>query len=1405
VVETLNGQSVTVTINDDGIFVNDAQVIVADLEAQNGVVHVIDAVLLPELEEELPETVFDIIQDSEVHETLEVGIIAAQLVDDLESEGPFTVFAPTDDAFDALPDGVLEALLADPRELGEILLYHVLSGQVLAADLMDGQTATTLLGEDITITINDDGVFVNDAQVTVTDLLAQNGVVHVIDAVLIPSEEVDCDEEVEGGTVALEDGSTEITIIVDDEEDVLTFTSEGADEDANFAYVITDDQNNILALPPSNMADLNGAGVGICRVWGLSYTGNITAMMGDNAAEVDLSDECFDLSDNFITVTRVEPELPATVVDIIVNSDVHNTLEAAVIAAELADDLSGEGPFTVFAPTDDAFDALPEGTVEALLEDPTGDLAQILLYHVVSGSVLSTDLMDGMVVETLNGQSVTVTINDDGIFVNDAQVIVADLEAQNGVVHVIDAVLLPEEEEETNTVFDIIANSDIHETLEAAIIAADLDEALQGDGPFTVFAPTDDAFDALPDGVLDALLEGPVGDLQNILLYHVLDGTRTADSFIDGQRVLTRQGQTVTVTINDDGVFINDAQVTVADIAADNGVVHVINAVLVPDDGPSDSFLEIRPPSRVVGAEAGEVIFVVFTNTTWSISGDDDWYEVFIRESSGTKFIKVIYDANEEGPARTAVLTINATTGESETFTLTQSGSDDFVAVTPETIDVSAVMGMTSFDVIASGDYSVDTDADWLTLSEDGNTVNIMYMSNSSFETRSATITVTSAGGATATVTVNQGASEDIDIFFELRPDNLTVSAEAGEAQFVVYTNAIWAISTDADWLEFFVDEGQGTGFIKVIYEANEGATRTATFDIVTSTGESGTFTLTQEGTGGEELPATVVDIIVDSEVHETLETAVIAAGLVDALSGEGPFTVFAPTDEAFAALPEGTVEALLEDPMGQLSQILTYHVVSGRVLSTDLMDGMVVETLNGQSVTVTINDDGVFINDAQVTVADLEAQNGVVHVINAVLIPEEDGGNEDGVAQLFASSNTSGTIGVYELGENGAVSMSTIDGAPMDADGIYYDTETDVLYQLSRTDNVVNAYSNVSSGTPELTATSTSDFSNGREIAISGNRLVVAQDANEGNGMQNRLVVYEFSPTAIELVASYDVTINLWGIHAVEDDLIAIVDNSSDVAIYGGFFDNEETSGTLNVSRLVTVEGLVRTHGVTYDADEDVMYLTDVGEASSDSDGAIIVIDDFSAVIDQEDDDDMDDDNLIDSDEQVRVAGSATLLGNPVDIAYDTENEVIYVAERANGGGRILGFAVPSESGNVEPIYSDDFAGASAVFFSGSMEERIIEPTTIDQRSAITVDLTLFPNPTSSTLNVQVEASEERRVDVQVIDYNGRILQVLAGQVLFSGQNNLQIDASNLANGMYYLRIIGQDVVQDARFMVTK
>jgi uncharacterized surface protein with fasciclin (FAS1) repeats len=132
-----------------------------------------------------------------------------------------------------------------------------------------------------------------------------------------------------------------------------------------------------------------------------------------------------------------------------------------------------------------------------------------------------------------------------------------------------------------------------------------------------------------------------------------------------------------------------------------------------------------------------------------------------------------------------------------------------------------------------------------------------------------------------------------------------------------------------------------------------------------------------------------IVDTAVDAGSFTTLVAAVQAAGLVDTLKGEGPFTVFAPTDEAFAALPEGTVESLLlPENKDQLAAILTYHVVAGKVMSTDLSNDMMAPTVQGGDVTI-MTEGGVTVNGANVVTADIEATNGVIHVIDAVLLPE--------------------------------------------------------------------------------------------------------------------------------------------------------------------------------------------------------------------------------------------------------------------------------------------------------------------------------------------------------------------------------------------------------------------------------
>ncbi len=285
--------------------------------------------------------------------------------------------------------------------------------------------------------------------------------------------------------------------------------------------------------------------------------------------------------------TATEAPMEASdIVDTAIADGRFTTLVAALQAAELVDALKAEGPFTVFAPTDDAFAALPAGTLESLLlPENKQALTDILLYHVVEGKVMAADVTGLKSATTLLGKDVTVKVDMGNVYINDAKVIITDIETSNGVIHVVDAVILPPTEEAaSNTIVDIAVADGRFTTLVAAVTAADLVETLSGEGPFTVFAPTDDAFAALPEGTLDSLLlPENKQQLTDILLYHVVSGKVMAADVVTLPSATTVLGKDVTITVKDGKVFLNDTvEVIITDIEASNGVIHVIDAVLLP-------------------------------------------------------------------------------------------------------------------------------------------------------------------------------------------------------------------------------------------------------------------------------------------------------------------------------------------------------------------------------------------------------------------------------------------------------------------------------------------------------------------------------------------------------------------------------------------------------------------------------------------------------------------------------------------------------------------------------------------------------------------------------------------------------------------------------------------------------
>ena len=271
----------------------------------------------------------------------------------------------------------------------------------------------------------------------------------------------------------------------------------------------------------------------------------------------------------------VEPRL-GTIVELAQDAGNFTTLVDAVTAAGLAGTLEGDGPFTVFGPTDAAFAGLPAGTLDALLADQAR-LTAVLTYHVVAGEFDAEAALQAGVLETVNGQELLVTEQNGTVFVDGVPVVDADLRASNGVIHAIGSVLLPAEQ----NVVEIAQESGGFETLVAALVEAELAGVLAGDGPFTVFAPDDDAFAALPEGTVDDLLADQAA-LTDVLTYHVVPGRLLSPEVLASGTLTTLQGGTLDIEVVDGEVLVNGATVTAVDIQGTNGVIHVIDGVLVP-------------------------------------------------------------------------------------------------------------------------------------------------------------------------------------------------------------------------------------------------------------------------------------------------------------------------------------------------------------------------------------------------------------------------------------------------------------------------------------------------------------------------------------------------------------------------------------------------------------------------------------------------------------------------------------------------------------------------------------------------------------------------------------------------------------------------------------------------------
>ncbi|SMO75240.1 fasciclin domain-containing protein [Gracilimonas mengyeensis] len=266
-----------------------------------------------------------------------------------------------------------------------------------------------------------------------------------------------------------------------------------------------------------------------------------------------------------------------TVVETAQESDNFTILVEALYDTELDAALSGPGPFTVFAPTNDAFNALPSGLLESLTNE---QLAQVLQYHVLAGEIAAGDLESSQAVQTLTEETIYVTVSSEGeVMVNNtAEVINPNIEASNGIIHAIDGVILPNE---FQNIVEIASKNYELSTLVSLVAEAGLVETLQGDGPFTVFAPTNEAFEEV-----SSTLEGLSAEqVREVLTYHVatVEALSTEIASNDLTELPTVQGENITITLSGAEVVINgSAGVNEVDLQGTNGVVHIIDSVLLP-------------------------------------------------------------------------------------------------------------------------------------------------------------------------------------------------------------------------------------------------------------------------------------------------------------------------------------------------------------------------------------------------------------------------------------------------------------------------------------------------------------------------------------------------------------------------------------------------------------------------------------------------------------------------------------------------------------------------------------------------------------------------------------------------------------------------------------------------------
>jgi len=663
------------------------------------------------------------------------------------------------------------------------------------------------------------------------------------------------------------------------------------------------------------------------------------------------------------------------------NSDNFSILSQALQDAGLEETFSeNNGPFTVFAPTDDAFNALPDGLLEGLSAE---ELAQILQFHVINGSVASGDLQASQDVASLLGEELLVESNG-GVTVNaSANVVTADINASNGVIHAVDEVLLPAGFREPN-IIDQARELGNFETFLGALEDTDLTTTVKYKGDFTVFAPSDAAFNNLPDGLLGSL---STEELAEVLQYHLLSGEIFAGDLSPEQTPESLTGEQLFISSENGNVNVNgNANVTTADVDVSNGIIHALDNVLLPDNfgnliNAAQKRFNLRTLTQaVVDAGladdlSGEGPFTVFapTDNAFNALPAGTLDNLSTDQLATILQFHVVADGIPSGNLE-ATQDVPSLLGE-----LLLVESSDGVAV-------NASANVVTADIDPSNGYIHTIDevllpkSIRLALGQPNIIDQAEELGN--FETLLGA--VEQAGlRTTLKYTGDFTIFAPSDAAFNALPNGLLESLTTDQLAQILLYHGIQGEIFAGDLLAeqapvtlngepLFITAESGN----VTVNENSSVT-TADVDVTNGVIHAVDNVLLPDAFG------TVIDIVGKRFNLTTLVGALSDANLIDDLSGEGPFTVFAPTNAAF--------DALSSIPSGQdLENTLLFHVIPSAVLSGDLEASQTVETLNGDTVEITVSGDGAVEIDgsAVVQTADLEGTNGVVHIIDGVLTP---------------------------------------------------------------------------------------------------------------------------------------------------------------------------------------------------------------------------------------------------------------------------------------------------------------------------------------------------------------------------------------------------------------------------------